>query len=82
VAWDPKTTDTLTRPVGLPPVTEDGTAAVTLYAPAESAWVHEVQVRADDVLLYDPDFTDVPVGSTEFEDSEGNLWEGMALCAD
>jgi hypothetical protein len=79
--WDVKTTDTLARPAGLPPVPDEGVAAITVYTPPRSAWVHTVEVRADGNLIYDPDFAAAPAGAMEIEDSQGNLWEGAALCA-
>jgi hypothetical protein len=79
--WDVKATETLDRPLGLPPVPDEGTAAVTVYEPSLSAWVHTVEVRADGNMIYDPDFAAAPAGTMEIEDGQGNLWEGEPLCA-
>lgn len=83
VTWDPVGTDYDTSPSAPPAIPADGTMELQAEAPADSVWIHKMEVRADGTLLYDPDFAAQPAGTTSFEDSEGNVWTGeAALCAD
>lgn len=69
-------------PVGLAPIPADGTMAVNVNSPSGGVWVQKVEVRADNVLVYDPDFRNRAPGTTQIIDSEGNVWEGSALCVE
>lgn len=70
-------------PVGPPSIPSDGLIFVTVNGPSQGVWVQKVEIRADGVLLYDPDFRGRAPGTTSFTDSEGNLWSGGApLCVE
>ncbi len=83
VSWSPVEDDYDTSPAAPPAIPADGTMEVQMEAPADSVWIHEMEIRVDGQLLYDPDFSAQPPGTTSFADTEGNVWTGeAALCAD
>lgn len=83
VGWTLKATEFALSPAGIPPLPADAQMEVEAIRPADSVWIHKVEVRVDGTLLYDPDFAAQPPGTISFEDGEGNDWTGeVALCAD
>lgn len=82
-SWTLKATEYARSPAGIPPLPADAQMEVEVIHPANSVWIHKVEVRVDGTLLYDPDFAAQPPGTITFEDTEDNVWTGeVALCAE
>jgi hypothetical protein len=83
VTWD--LVDTVTGQVQpLPPLMPGSWFGVEDAWPG-GVWTHQVEVRGDGVLAYNPDFNAQPPGTTAFTDGLGNDFEsitaGGAICA-
>lgn len=78
--WDLKYTIENPTGIPMPPMPADAVRTVQVYYPAESVWVHKVELRIDGVLVASPDFAAQPEGTTSFADGQGHVWTGDALC--